>query len=103
MPHAVTDFSACGASETVSRAISFAPALASGETLASASCTITVSSGTDAAPQSRLAAGPTIAGSSVGLLFSGGLAGVVYQILIVAATSAGQTLECYALQPVLAL
>ena len=102
MPHAVSDFSACGAGEVVSRSISFAPALAAGETISAPTCSITVATGTDAAAQSRLVSGPTVTGSTVAILFGNGVSGVTYQVLITVTTSAGQTLECYAQQPVIA-
>jgi hypothetical protein len=102
MPHATTDFSACGAGEIVTLAIGFSARLASGESLSTATCAISVYSGSDASPQSRLLAGPSISGAQVGFLFGNGVAGATYEILVVVTTSAGQTLECYAYQPVTA-
>lgn len=107
MPHALNDFNPCGAGETVARAFVFSNALAVGETLIGVpTCTISVlSGGVDPSPQSRLVGGPTVnpAGNQVGLLFGGGglVAGVTYQILIVATTSSNQTLDCFAYQQVL--
>ena len=101
---AVGNFSSCGAEETVSRAINFAPGLASGETLTGTpTCTITVVSGTDSSPSSRLLGGPTISGTQVGVLLGTMLSGTTYQIEITVHTSNSQVLACYALQPVVAL
>lgn len=111
MPQALNNFSACGAAETVARSFIMSNALAQGETLTGTPvCTISVLfGGVDLLPQNRLVGGPTIntvgvPGTQVGILFGGGsqVVGVTYQILITVMTSAGQNLECYASQLVLA-
>jgi hypothetical protein len=102
MPHAVTDFSPCGAAEVVSLAMDFSPRLATGEVLVTSSCVIEVYSGSDGSPQSHLLAGPTILGSKVGILFGAGVSGTVYRITIIVNTTGNQTLECYALLPITA-
>lgn len=64
--------------------------LAVAETISSAVWTVTVLSGTDAAPSAMKSGNPVIAGSKVSHLIIGGIAGVKYCMECKAATNAGQ-------------
>ena len=99
MSQSLTTFAPLGASETVTRTFNFAAGLAKGETLQGTPvCVISVLSGTDGAPASRLLGGPTIIGATVTILIGGMVAGVTYQLLVEVGTSAGQTLSCWSPQ-----
>ena len=89
MPHAINDWPACGAGETVTRSFVFSNGLAPGETIVgSPAPTVTISvifGPSDPEAQSRMAGGPTIntadGSTEVGILFGGGgqVAGSTYQ------------------------
>jgi len=111
MPHAINDWPACGAGESVTRSFVFNNGLASGETVVATptpAITLSVIFGPDDPDaQSRLVGGPTIdiAGGSteVGFVFGGGgqVAGSTYEGVCLVTTSAGQVLELTANQQVL--
>jgi hypothetical protein len=63
------------------------------ETLVSAVATATVYSGTDPSPGSIISGAAVISGTQVTQKVVGGLLGVIYEILITALTSLGQSLE----------
>lgn len=73
----------------------FGGALLLGETIASATITVTVYSGTDGTPQLLKSGSLTISGTSVLQNFSGngGELGVTYNLVCVATTSAGRQLQ----------
>lgn len=67
--------------------------LASGETLSSPTVSASVYSGTDANPSAILIGSPSISGARVSQKIAGGTAGVIYQVVCTASTSAGQTVR----------
>jgi len=85
-----TAFSAKDPDEEIYYGIDFAPLLDIGETVSSATTSIRVISGTDAAPSGMLSGAPIIAGSIVNQLIVGGIAGSNYKVGISITTSIGQ-------------
>ena len=103
MAQATASFPSIGAAESLVRTFDFSAALATEETLTGTpTCTISVLSGVDATPDSRLLEGPAIVESTVTVLIGDMLPGVVYQVLVVVSTSGGQTFDLWALQPCVA-
>jgi hypothetical protein len=70
----------------------FAANLAPAETISSVSSVCTVYSGVDASPSSVLSGLPTFSGTIATQVVQGGVQGVIYNILVTAVTSLGQTL-----------
>ena len=62
-------------------------------TISTAVITSTVYSGTDASPSSMISGSATISGYNVTQKITGGVLGVVYQLLCTITTSDGQTLQ----------
>ena len=81
------------ADEKLSTTVSFLSQLAVGETIASAICSATVYSGTDASPSTILSGSASISGTKVIQKVTGGVLGVTYLLLCTATTSAGQSLQ----------
>ena len=75
------------------RLFDFTSQLAVGETLVTPTVTVTVYSGVDASPLSMLSGSATVSGKQIRQLFTGGTAGVIYDLRCGVTTSAGQTLE----------
>lgn len=73
----------------------FANVLAAGETIASASVTLTDINGIDTGAQSHVIGTASISGTKVTQKLSGLLAGCYYLVLFTVITSAGQTIELY--------
>lgn len=71
----------------------FLSSLAVGETLSSASTTATVYSGSDSSPSSLISGSTSVSGSIATQKITGGVAGVIYEVLCTASTSAGETLQ----------
>ncbi len=102
MPWTGLDFSPRDVGEQVLLTIDFAPNLAPGEALASATSAIALLSGTDMTPSNRLIGNPTITGTLVSQMVSfAGLTLTVaaptnqYRLFIKATTSLSQTLDAY--------
>ena len=72
--------------------IDFSNLLGSGETITSATASMRVVSGTDAAPSAMLSGSPVVNGGIVSHKLTGGVAGVVYLLGLTIYTSAGQTI-----------
>jgi hypothetical protein len=66
--------------------------LTSGETISSTVVSCSVWSGTDPTPASLISGSATTSGALVKQLFTGGLAGVIYFVRVLATTSLGQVL-----------
>lgn len=79
--------------ETVIVPFDFISKLAVGETIFSATCTVSVYTGVDSNPSGLVDGTPTISGTVVNQLITGGVLGTIYSILVAATTSFGQTLE----------
>lgn len=71
----------------------FLSALSAGETISSASVLAGVYSGVDPNPSAIFSGVATISGSVVSQKLTGGVIGVVYELICGAVTSAGQTLQ----------
>ena len=71
----------------------FISSLAPAETLSTAMVTATVYSGLDPSPSSVIAASASIVGQQVQQKITGGVLGVIYELLCTVTTSLGQTLE----------
>lgn len=71
----------------------FISSLAPAETLSTAVTTCSVYSGLDPSPSSVIAAAATIVGQQVQQKLTGGVLGVIYELLCTVTTSLGQTLE----------
>jgi len=80
-------------SESVNYSFDFTSRLNVGETITASSVTATVYTGVDASPASIISGSSTISGSIVTQLIIAGVAGVIYELLCTAVTSAGQTLK----------
>lgn len=71
----------------------FLTSLAVGETISTKTVTATVYSGTDATPSAIVSGSATSSGSIVSQKITGGVLGVIYELLCQVTTSAGQTLQ----------
>lgn len=71
----------------------FLSSLALGETISTKVVTATVFSGVDASPSSVISGAATSSGSVVSQKVTGGVLGVIYELLCQITTSAGQTLQ----------
>jgi hypothetical protein len=67
--------------------------LAAGETIATQVVTASVYTGVDANPANIISGAASVSGTSVMQLITGGVLGVIYELLCTITTSAGQTLE----------
>lgn len=65
----------------------YSPVMASPETISSATCTVTVVSGTDSNPSAILVGSPVISGLQVAQRIYNGLDGVIYRLNMTATTS----------------
>ena len=104
MPHTTQDFTPIAEIEVLTKGVSFANALAVGETLASVtSLVVTVASGVDSAPSSRIVAGPAIVGANVTFQFGNSpVPGVKYIVTATVLTSLGNQLSGWAYLPAIA-
>jgi len=93
MPRSNQDLPAIDPTETVNITADTFP-LAAGETLISAAWSITLISGVDASPSARLIGAPSIPSSGLVTIQKVGTCqpGAVYDIVVTAISSAGQTL-----------
>ena len=71
----------------------FLSSLAAGETISTQTVTATTYSGTDGSPSSIISGSASTSGSVVSQKVTGGVLGVVYELLCQVTTSAGQTLQ----------
>lgn len=71
----------------------FTSQLAVGETISSATVTASVYTGVDANPSAIISGSATISGAVVSQKITGGVLGVIYELLCAAVTSAGQTIQ----------
>ena len=79
--------------ETLTYTFDFISALVPGETIVSATVTSNVWSGVDANPGTMIDGGPTISGTVVNQFITGGITGVIYDLICAATTSLGQVIE----------
>lgn len=79
------------AGETAKVAFDFASLLASAETISTQVVTSTVYSGTDASPSALISGAASATGSIVTQSVTGGVVGVLYELLCTITTSATQT------------
>jgi hypothetical protein len=79
--------------ETIPEAFNFISSLGAGETIASAVCTCTVYSGTDPHPSSLIDGATSISGTVATQGITGGIVGVMYELLMTATTSLGNIIE----------
>jgi hypothetical protein len=80
-------------SETIAVPFNFISSLQIGETIASATTTCTVYSGTDPTPSSVIDGAPVIAGTTVSQGITGGVTGVLYGLLCEATTSFNEVIS----------
>lgn len=71
----------------------FSGDLAASETISTKVVTATVYSGVDPSPSSLVSGSASSTGAVVSQILTGGVLGVIYEILCTVTTSAGQTLE----------
>lgn len=83
-------FSPKDPAEQIFYSTDFSALLSAGETLSTATASLRVTSGTDAAPSAMLSGLPVITGSIVSQLVIGGVAGSTYLLGISVTTSTGQ-------------
>ncbi len=86
--------------EKLTATFDFSSELVGGESIASASVTCTVISGTDASPGQVLNGSASISGSTVLQPFQGGISGVTYDLRCVATLSSSRVLVLAATLPV---
>jgi len=72
--------------------VDFSSYMAASETISNAAANCVVWSGTDPSPTSVLSGAPSAAGNAIKQMVTGGLAGVIYLVQVIATTSAGQIL-----------
>lgn len=84
-------------SETRTVTFEFLSLLAAGETVSSATVTVTVWSGTDASPSAIKSGTATASGTKVTQAFTAGVEGVIYLINVAATTSLSQVVVLQAL------
>jgi len=73
--------------------IDFTSQLQPSETISSATITASVYSGTDPNPGAIVSGAASVSGTVVSQKITGGVLGVIYELLFVLLTSAGQTIE----------
>jgi hypothetical protein len=71
----------------------FISQLAQGETISTATVTASVYTGVDANPSAVISGSASISGTVVSQKLTGGVIGVIYEILCAAVTSLGQTIQ----------
>lgn len=86
------EFPSKTSAETKLLTFDFSSDLGAGETLSSAVASCVVWSGTDSAPSSMISGALAISGGLITQLFTGGVAGVIYIISMLATTSLGQVI-----------
>lgn len=79
--------------ETKVISFDFTSDLAIGETISTQTVVATTYSGTDASPSSIISGGASVSGAVVSQKVTGGVLGVMYELLCTITTSAGQTLQ----------
>ena len=79
--------------ETIKIAFDFLSRLAVGETISTQAVSATTYSGTDASPSAIISGVATASGSIVTQTITGGVAGVIYNLVCAITTSLGQTLH----------
>ena len=79
--------------ETRNETFDFISRLAVGETISTQVVAATVYSGVDASPSAVVSGSATASGTQVTQKLTGGVAGVIYQLICTITTSAGQTLQ----------
>lgn len=79
--------------ETATVRFDFISRLAVGETISTKSVVATVYTGVDATPSAVISGAASSSGTVVSQLVTGGVAGVIYQLVCTITTSAGQTLQ----------
>ena len=95
MSYAGTDFSAAGPTEMEIYTLDFSLILAPGETISTNTVALSVSSGTDATPMTRLSGAAVFTGWAVSQKIGPMLAGVTYILTMTVVTTRGQTLTLY--------
>ena len=91
MSRIITQSKLSGETDTV--VFDFASRLAAGETISTKTVTASVYSGTDASPSSIISGSATHSGLQVSQKITGGVVGVIYQLLCTITTSASETLQ----------
>jgi hypothetical protein len=81
------------AGSTENRMFDFTSDLAVGETISTQAVAASVYSGTDASPSSIVSGAASASGAVVTQKITGGVLGVIYQLLCTITTSLGQTLQ----------
>lgn len=84
-------------SETRTQVFEFLSLLGTGETVSSATVTVTVWSGVDANPSALKSGATTCSGTRVTQTFTGGLEGVIYLITVLGTTSLSQVVSLQSL------
>lgn len=79
--------------ETKTETFDFTSSLAIGETISTQSVVASTYSGTDASPSSIISGSASSSGAIVSQKVTGGVLGVMYELLCTITTSAGQTLQ----------
>lgn len=79
--------------ETASLVFDFASRLAAGETISTQVVAASVYSGVDATPSAIISGSATASGTQVTQKITGGVSGVIYELLCTITTSGGQTLQ----------
>ena len=82
-----------GVTEVISPPFDFSKNLQIGETLSTASVGVSVYSGVDPNPSALLSGTPSISGAVVNQSVTGGIVGVIYDIICTATTSLGNTYQ----------
>lgn len=93
-------FDVAETSEVDAFSIDFGPRLVTGETIQSATVSLNVISGVDGSPASHLTDPVEISGTVCAQTLAYLLAGVVYEVIFTATTSAGRVLTEYGTVPV---
>jgi len=83
--------------ETQAYVFDFVSRMGSSDTLYSGTVVVTVYSGVDSAPNALVYGNTSLSGTQVTQKLMGGVAGVVYQVMCTAVTTAGLTLQLFGL------
>lgn len=75
--------------------VDFVQDLPTGDSISAVEFSLTVQSGTDPAPETRLDGLPGVSGTMVGIRVSGALGGVTYNLIATVTTALGNTLILY--------
>lgn len=93
-----------GPGETYPVGMDFGPVLSSvipsGQSLSSATCSISIYSGNDPSPSSVLSGSPTVSGTTAFQTVTAGLDGTTYQLTFTGTSSSGLVLQGSAILPV---